>query len=136
VLCQAVRVRYAFIKRHEHEHNVRRMCKVMQLHPSGYYAWKVYPLSPRAQDDQRLMGLLKQAWLESGGVYGYRKLALDMRALGERCGKHRVARLLKLEGLRSQTGYRRRTEVRGGKPAIVAPNHLQRQFIVAKPNHP
>ena len=90
--------------------------------------------SARAKDDQRLSGLLKQAWLESGGVYGYRKLTLDMRDLGERCGKHRVARLLKLEGLRSQTGYRRRPGMRGGKPAVVAPNHLQRQFTVARPN--
>jgi len=127
-------VKYAFIKRHEKEYSVRRMCKMMQVHPSGYYAWKAEPQSPRAQDDQRLLGLLKHAWLESGGVYGYRKLTLDMRDLGERCGKHRVARLLRLEGLRSQTGYRRRPGPRGGTPAVVAPNHLQRQFTVHAPN--
>lgn len=91
-------MRYAFIKAHEAQHSVRRMCKLMQVHPSGYYAWQGAPQSQRAQDDQRLSGLLKQAWLESGGVYGYRKLTLDIRDLGERCGKHRVARLLKLEG--------------------------------------
>ena len=113
---------------------MRCMCKVMQVHPSGYYAWKAEPQSPRAKDDLRLTGLLKQAWLESGGVYGYRKLTLDMRDLGEPCGKHRVARLLRLEGLRSQTGYRRRPGMRGGKPAVVAPNHLQRQFKTDEPN--
>lgn len=113
---------------------MRRMCKVMAVHPSGYYAWKGDPVSARGKDDQRLLGLLKHAWLESGGVYGYRKLTLDMRDLGETCGKHRVARLLKLEGLRSQTGYRRRPGSRGGKPAVVAPNHLQRQFNVSEPN--
>lgn len=127
-------MRYAFIKRHELEHSVRRMCKVMQVYRSGYYAWKTAPQSPRTMDDLRLLGLLKQAWLESGGVYGYRKLTLDMRDLGERCGKHRVARLLKGEGLRSQAGYGRRPGVRGGKPALVAPNHLQRQFTVVEPN--
>lgn len=73
------------------------------------------------RDDQCLLCLLKQAWLESGCVYGYRY----MRDL---CGKHRVARLLRREGIRSQTGYRRRDGVRGGKPAVVAPNHLNRQF--------
>ena len=36
------------------------MCKVLRLHPSGYYAWKAAPLSARAQDDQRLLGLLKR----------------------------------------------------------------------------
>ena len=65
-------MKYAFIKRHEHEHSVRRLCEVMTVHPSGYYAWKAEPASPRAQDDHRLLGLLKHAWLESGGVYGYR----------------------------------------------------------------
>lgn len=129
-------MRYAFITHHEQEYSVRRMCHVMQVHPSGYYAWKATPQSPRALDDLRLLGLLKQAWLESGGVYGYRKLTLDMRDLGERCGKHRVARLLKGEGLRSQTGYGRQPGMRGGKPAVVAPNHLQRRFKVAQPNQP
>ncbi|SFQ41125.1 putative transposase [Variovorax sp. 770b2] len=127
-------MKYAFIERHEGEHSVRRLCKVMAVHPSGYYAWKVEPMSFRGKDDQRLLGLLKHAWLESGGIYGYRKLTMDMRDLGETCGKHRVARLLKLEGLRSQTGYRRRPGSRGGKPAVVAPNHLQRRFIVSEPN--
>ena len=79
-------------------------------------------------------GSPQKSWLESGGVYGYRKLTLDMRDLAEHCGKHRVARLLKLEGLRSQTGYGRRPRLRGGKPAVVAPNHLQRQFKVAQCN--
>lgn len=111
---------------------MRRMCHVMQVHPSGYYAWKATPQSPRALDNLRLLGLLKQAWLERGGVYGYRKLTLDMRDLGERCGKRRVARLLKEEGLRSQTGYGRRPGTRGGKPVVVAPNHLQRRFKVGR----
>ncbi len=127
-------MRYAFIERHEKDHGVRRLCTVMQVHPSGYYAWKKQPTSEKARDDQRLLGLLKQAWLESGCVYGYRKLTLDMRDLGERCGKHRVARLLHQAGIRSQSGYRRRTTGRGGKPAVVAPNHLNRQFSPDGPN--
>lgn len=86
--------------------------------------------SDRQRDDERVTGPLKQAWLESGGIYGYRKLTLDMRDLGEHCGKHRVARRLKAKGLRSQSGYGRRPGVRGGKPAVVAPNHLQQQFTV------
>ena len=60
---------------------MRRMCKVLQIHPSGYYASKAKPVSPRTRADQRLRGLLRQAWLESGGVYGCRKLTLDMRNL-------------------------------------------------------
>lgn len=106
----------------------------MSVHPSGYYAWKASPHSLRAREDQRLLGQIKQAWLESGGVYGYRKVYDDLQAQGERCGKHRVARLMKQEGLRSQTGYHRRPGHYSGRPAVVAPNHLQRQFTVDAPN--
>jgi putative transposase len=43
----------------------------MAVHPSGYYAWKAEPASPRDQEGQRLLGMIKRAWLESRGVYGY-----------------------------------------------------------------
>ncbi len=107
---------------------------MMAVHPSGYYAWCVTPESPRAIEDRRLLGLIKQSWLESGAVYGYRKVLDDLRDLGERCGKNRVYRLMRKEEIRSQTGYRRRPGPRGGATAVVAPNHLQQQFDVAEPN--
>jgi putative transposase len=110
------------------------MCKVLQVHPSGYYAWQASPLSDRERDDQRVLGLIKQSWLESGTVYGYRKITMDLRELGESCGKHRVARLMRVDGLRSRTGYGRRPGGRAGKPSDVSPNHLQRQFDVIEPN--
>ena len=102
---------------------MRRLCQMMDVHPSGYYAWRAEPLSERGKNDQRLIGLIKQSWLESGGVYGYRKITTDLRDLGERCGKHHVYRLMRTEGLRSQTGYRRR-KGHYGKPAVIAPNRL------------
>ena len=110
------------------------MCRMMAVHPSGYYAWRAEPVSARQKEDQRLTGLIKQFWLESGGVYGYRKITDDLRDVGEFCGKHRVYRLMKSEALRSQTGYRRRPGQRYGRPAVVAPNHVQQQFNVAEPN--
>jgi putative transposase len=113
---------------------VRTLCRVMQVNPSGYYAWRTQPHSVRARDDQRLLGLIKQCWLESGTVYGYRKIAHDLRDLGEHCGKHRVYRLMKVDGLSAQRGYGRRPRHGGGRPATVAPNHLQRQFAPVAPN--
>lgn len=47
---------------------------MFDVHPSGYYAWNKRPHSNRAKANQRLTGLIKQFWLESGGVYGYRKV--------------------------------------------------------------
>lgn len=50
------------------------MCRGMQLPPNGYCAWKVQPQRQCAADDQRPLGLLLQAWLGSGGVYGWRRV--------------------------------------------------------------
>ena len=127
-------MKYAFIQAHQVQWPIRRMCKVLQVHPSGYYAWQAQPLSARAQDDQRMQGLIKQCWLESGAVYGYRKITRDLRELGEPCGKHRVARLMRQSGLKSLTGYGRRPGHHGGRVTQVSPNHLQRQFDVTAPN--
>lgn len=87
-----------------------------------------------SQRRSALLGLIKQGWLESGGVYGYRKIHDDLRELGEICGRNRVGRLMQAEGLRSQTGYRRRPGFYGGKPTVASPNHLARQFTVCEPN--
>jgi len=65
-----VRLKYAFIKKHSTDYPVRRLCQTLKVHPSGYYAWLAEPQSARAKEDQRLLGLIKHAWLESGGVYG------------------------------------------------------------------
>lgn len=127
-------MRCAFIERHEKTHGVRRHCSVIDVHPSGSYACKKHTLSEKILDAQRLLGLLKQAWLESGCVYGYCKLTLDMRDLGKRCSKYRVARLLRSDGISSQTCYRRREGGRGGKPPVVPPKHLRRQFTTEGPN--
>lgn len=127
-------MKYAFIQAHEQDHAVRTLCRVMQVHRSGYYAWRQQPRSARAQEDQRLEVLIKQSWLESGAVYGYRKVTADLRDLGEVCGKHRVYRLMRSEGLSAQRGYRRRPRHGGGTPATIAPNRLARDFQPAAPN--
>ena len=58
--------------------SVRAMCRCLRLHPSGFYAWVKNPLSHRAQEDERQTKLLKEAWKESGNIYGYRKLHDDL----------------------------------------------------------
>lgn len=46
---------------------------MLDVHPSGYYAWSGKSLSKRDKANRRLTGLIKQFWLESGGMYGYRR---------------------------------------------------------------
>jgi putative transposase len=129
-----ISIGYLFIQEHVWQYPLHRLCKVMNVHPSGYYAWLAKPHSDRAIEDRRLIGHIKQSWIESGSVYGYRKVTDDLHDLGEICGKHRVYRLMRSEKLRSQTGCHRRPGKRGGSVANFAPNHLQQQFDVEAPN--
>jgi putative transposase len=126
-------MRYAYIRANSGIWPVRRLCDLLEVHPSGYYAWRQRPRSPRAIVNAHLTGLIKQFWLESGGVYGYRKIYSDLRDCGEHCGKHRVYRLMRAAGLRAQVGYRRPRH-HSGPASVLAPNRLQQQFSVARPN--
>lgn len=103
------------------------------VHPSGFYAWLQQPDSRRHHADLRLTGLIKQFWLESGCVYGYRKIHLDLRDTGQQCGVNRVWRLMKRAGIRAQVGYRS-PRARKGETSIVTPNSLQRQFNPEAPD--
>lgn len=113
---------------------MRRLCQVLEVHVSGYYAWLRNPHSQRHHEDQRLLTLVRPSWFESGRVYGYRKVHHDLRALGETCSRHRVARLMRGQGWRAQVGYRRRPGFYGGAAHNVVTNVLDRQFDVAAPN--
>lgn len=114
--------------------SVRAMCRCLRLHPSGFYAWVKNPLSHRAQEDERQTKLLKEAWEESGNIYGNRKLHDDLCDLGETCCPNRVARLAGLAGIYAQIGYKCRPGKYGGKPSVVVDNTLDRQFDVEAPN--
>lgn len=74
-------MKYAFIRAHQTEFHVRAMCRVLRVHFSGFYAWLKEPLSHRAREDARQTGLIRQAWSESGKVYGYRKHGNPQRSL-------------------------------------------------------
>ncbi|EGT4281538.1 IS3 family transposase [Cronobacter malonaticus] len=127
VLRKAVRLRYAFIRDNTCCWPVRLLCRVLDVHPSGFYAWLQQPHSQRHQADLRLTGQIKQFWLESGCVYGYRKIHLDLRDSGQQYGVNRVWRLMKRVGIKAQVGYRS-PRARKGEASIVSPNRLQRQF--------
>jgi len=127
-------VRYAFIEEHRLVFSIIAMWRCLHIHPSGFYAWLKKPLSKRAKEDTRQTELIKEAWEESGKVYGYRKLHDDLCDLGESCCPNRVARLARSAGIRAQIGYKRRPGKYGGKPSVVVDNTLSRQFDVDAPD--
>ncbi len=128
-----VRATYDFIKAQRATYSVETLCRVLGVAPSGYYAWLKQPLSKRAQEDARLIRLIRTSFVASQGIYGAPRVFLDLREAGETCSKHRVARLMREHRLRALHGYRiRRWSV--GKPAVLIPNLLQRRFTVTRPN--
>jgi putative transposase len=74
------------------------MCRCLRVQPSGFYAWLKKPLCRRAKEDKRQTDLIKEAWNDSGKVYGDRKLDDDLCDQGETCCPNRVARLARLAG--------------------------------------
>ncbi|MEP2595778.1 MAG: IS3 family transposase [Kangiellaceae bacterium] len=134
VLCRRVEEKYTLIKARRQKYPVRTLCRALEVHPSGFYAWLSNPVSKRAKEDDYLLGFIKQYWLESGCVYGYRKVYKDLRATGELCGMNRVYRLMRTEGLQAQRGYKRKNNYGGTELSTVAPNLLNREFDVEKPN--
>jgi len=128
-----VRSTYGFIKAHRSEYSVQMLCRVLGVAPSGYYEWLQKPLSNHAHEDARLLRLIRASFVASHGIYGAPRVFLDLREAGETCSKHRVARLMRENGLRALHGYRmRRWSV--GKPSVLIPNLLQRHFTASQRN--
>ena len=128
-------MKYAFIQEHEQQFGVQRMCRVLGVVRSGYYAWKRRPASRRAQANQALMGKVRQAFLESRCTYGSVRIRRYWLGQGECYSRHRIARLMKhaqLIPVRAAKWHPTTTRQRPG--ARVAPNRLNQAFQATRPN--
>ena len=131
---QPVRLKYIFINAHRREFDTAVMCRLLGVSRSGFDQWVRNPLSNRAVEDQRLLGLIRAAYTASHGVYGAPRIFLDLREAGETCSKHRVARIMRANNLKARHGYRTPRYVRGHTTSLLTPNTLQRGFTVPRPN--
>lgn len=126
-------MRFHFIKRHVGQFRVRAMCRVLQVSRAGYYAWCKRKPSARAQENDRLLALLRRLFKLHRKRYGYRRIHHE--ACKEiPCGRHRVARLMRRDGLKviPRRGWRSTTNSKHKLP--VPPNILGRQFMAEAPN--
>jgi putative transposase len=128
-----VRRVYEFIKENRDHFDTKMMCRVLEVTRSGYYAWLNEPISRRAQEDIRLLRLIRASFVASHGIYGAPRVFLDLREAGETCSKHRVARLMRVNKIRAVRGYRTRQRS-VSKPSELVPNVLLRNFDVTRPN--
>jgi putative transposase len=125
-------VKYAFMVEHGKEFRVQAMCRVLGVSRSGFYRWRQHPEGPRAREDRKLLVHIRAVSQQSRGRYGSPRVYRALKEQGVRCGKHRVERLMRRDGLqaRRRRSFRVTTRSVAGHP--VAPNHLDRQFSVAR----
>ena len=124
-------MRYAVIARHLREFEVRLMCRVLEVSPSGYYASRKRPPSWHALIDEVLMARVRIIHAESGETYGAPRVHVELQAEGLPASPKRVARLMREEGLvaRPRKAYRVST-TNSQHDDPIAPNLLARQFDV------
>jgi transposase InsO family protein len=125
-------VKYACIARHVGQYPVRLMCRVLDVTPSGYYASQRRGLAARAIADALLELEITAIHRESRQTYGSPRVHRELREGRRiRCGKKRVARLMRRSGLRARRPRRFRVTTQSAHSHPVAANVLQREFVVA-----
>ena len=125
-------MRYAFIAAHASDAwPADDLCAALQVSRSGYYAWRGRPESARRARDHELAALVHTVHAVSGRSYGSPRIHRELVATGTACGRHRIARLMREEGLRGKQGRRFRPRT-SAPPAALAPNRLARRFHRAR----
>ncbi len=128
-------MKYAFIGEHAAAFSVERLCRVLGVGRSGYYAWRERPVSPREQANQTLLGQIRSAYQTSRQTYGSPRVYHALRGQGVGCGRHRVARLMRQAGLvaRGKRKFHPRT-TQSNPRSVPAPNRLGQDFSAQAPN--
>jgi len=124
-------VRYAFIHAHATTWRVTTMCRVLQVSRAGFYKWRAEPFGLRKQADAALLVHVRQQFYRLRRRYGSPRLCRELRAAGHRCSEKRVARLMRLAGLRAKGAHRFVVTTNSAHAQPIAPNVLARRFDVA-----
>ena len=128
-------MRFRFIADHQDEFPVTRLCQVLKVSPSGYYAWRKRPVSGREMANQELVKRIKTVYNDSGETYGSPRVYRELKAAGVVCSENRVARLMRLRQLRPKQVRRYKSTTKRNKAHPVAPNVLNRDFTADRPDH-
>ena len=110
------------------------MCRQLGVSSSGYYAWKRRPVSRRRQEDQVLVDRIRVFHRRSRGTYGSPRIYDDFKDLGEPVGRHRIARLMRENGITARPLKRFCKTTDSNHDLPIAPNLLERNFEADRPN--
>jgi len=127
-------MRYRAIQEQDRRYPIRLMCRALAVSPAGYYAWRVRPESQRSRQNRTLRATIRVLHRESRETYGSPRIWDALVKQGHRIGEHRVARLMRQDGIRAKTVKKWRATTQSNHRLPVAENTLNRQFTVAAPN--
>jgi putative transposase len=128
-------VKYIFMAAHEAQFQVKRMCHVLGVQRSGYYAWRQRAPSSRSQANQALLELIRAEHQASRKTYGSPRIQVALQRKGVTCGRHRVARLMQMDGIVAKSRRKTHPLTTQRQPGTVpAPNVLNQDFTVPAPN--
>lgn len=127
-------MKYRFIDGHRAAYPVERLCRVLAVSRSSYYAWRKRRPSVRQQQDAVLGVQIRLQHTRSRATYGSRRLRQALRAEGMVCSRARVARLMRQHGLETRIRRAYRVTTRPNPRLPIAPNLLDRQFTATRPN--
>ena len=127
-------MKFEFIQAHQDQFPVHRMCSVLEVSASGYYAWQARPLSGRAQANRKLVTEIRDIHAQSRQTYGSPRVYAELMARGFSASKNRVARLMRKENIHSRRTKKRKVTTDSRHSYPIAPNLLQRDFQAASPN--
>jgi putative transposase len=127
-------VKFEFIEAEKAHWSIAFMCDRLEVSKSGFYAWRGRPPSSRSIEDERLLAEIRTVHAESRGRYGSPRVHRELAAKGIHASKHRVARLMRENGLRGRRRRRFRHTTDSNHAMPIAPNTLARDFTAEAPN--
>lgn len=127
-------MKYAFIKDQARYYEVRKLCRLVKVSASGYYAWKTRDLSARARQHQYLITEIRRIHEKTKQAYGSVKTWKSLNAQGIKCGKHQVAKLRSVYGIESKRRHRFKVTTKSKNNKHIVPNRLNRCFHSPRPN--
>ena len=113
---------------------ITMLCRMLGVSKSGYYAWRSRPPSKRSREDATLTEKIREIHGRSRQTYGYPRVHAELRSLEVRCGRRRVARLMRAAGLQGCMRGKKRRTTRRDPWAAPAPDLLGRDFVTGRPN--
>ena len=111
------------------------MCRVLAVSRSGYYTWAKHISSIRQKENERLLLCIKEAYVRGRGTYGSPRVTAELRSNGIKCGKNRVAYLMKSNGIKAKTKRRFKATTKSKHDFLVADNLLKQRFSADEANH-